>query len=91
MGYLPLHWHIFIISCSSFAHALGFLESLDDFYLLSSGLVMLQTTNNVFNSSLYKLVVPESLLAWQRVRVANFMAHGGKEWADTLSQYNSGK
>ncbi|XP_072043162.1 phospholipase B-like 1, partial [Amphiura filiformis] len=74
----------------SFSSYPGFLESLDDFYLLSSGLVMLQTTNNMFNNTLYKLVVPESLLAWQRVRVANFMAHSGQEWADALAKYNSG-
>ena len=68
----------------------GFLVSLDDFYLLSSGLVMLQTTNSMFNTSLYELVKPQSLLAWQRVRVANHMAHSGKEWADAVSRYNSG-
>lgn len=68
----------------------GFLESLDDFYMLSSQMVMLQTTNNVFDMSLYKLVTSKSLLAWQRVRVANMMAHTGKEWATTLAQQNSG-
>ena len=68
----------------------GFLESLDDFYLLSSQLVMLQTTNNVFDTSLYKQVKPESLLAWQRVRAANMMAHNGQEWYKAVSQYNSG-
>lgn len=70
---------------------LGFLESLDDFYILSSGLVLLQTTNNVYNRTLLKLVVPETLLAWQRVRVANMMAEGGKDWAEIFSKYNSGK
>ncbi|XP_072044453.1 phospholipase B-like 1 [Amphiura filiformis] len=75
---------------TSFSSYPGILESIDDFYLLSSGLVMLQTTNNMYNNTLYKLVVPESLLAWQRVRVANFMAHSGKEWADVLAKYNSG-
>ena len=51
---------------------------------------MLQTTNNVFNTSLLKYVTPESLLAWHRVRLANLMAHNGKEWADVYKQYNSG-
>ena len=69
----------------------GFLESLDDFYHLGSGMVMLQTTNNVFNASLYQYVHTESLLAWQRVRVANMMAHNGQEWAATLGKYNSGE
>lgn len=52
---------------------------------------MLQTTNNVFNQTLYKLVQPQSLLAWQRVRVANMMASSGKQWADVFSLYNSGE
>uniref|UniRef100_H2ZST5 Phospholipase B-like n=1 Tax=Latimeria chalumnae TaxID=7897 RepID=H2ZST5_LATCH len=70
--------------------ALGALESLDDFYLLSSNLVVLQTTNLVFNETLFKSVTPKSLLAWQRVRVANMMANSGKSWAQTFASYNSG-
>ncbi|XP_046581881.1 phospholipase B-like 1 [Haliotis rubra] len=74
----------------SFSSYPGFLESLDDFYLLGSQMVMLQTTNNVFNKTLFSAVKPNSLLAWQRVRVANMMANSGKEWATALSRYNSG-
>ena len=51
---------------------------------------MVQTTNNVFNTSLYKYVSTESLLAWHRVRLANLMAHSGEEWAEVYEQYNSG-
>lgn len=69
----------------------GFLVSLDDFYLLGSGLMMTQTTNNVFNSSLFDTVTPSSLLAWQRVRLAHSLAHSGEEWAQTFSKYNSGE
>jgi len=69
---------------------LGYLESLDDFYQLSSGLVMLQTTNSIFNTDLYDLVKPQSLFAWQRVRVANMMAHSGQEWYSVVRMYNSG-
>lgn len=64
--------------------------SLDDFYILGSGLVMLQTTNSVFNASLQKQVVPESLFAWQRVRLANMMADSGKSWAQIFEKENSG-
>lgn len=67
------------------------MVSLDDFYILGSGLVMLQTTNSVFNETLLKQVVPESLFAWQRVRIANMMAEDGKTWAETFSRCNSGK
>ncbi|XP_002752163.2 phospholipase B-like 1 [Callithrix jacchus] len=74
----------------SFSSYPGFLVSLDDFYILSSGLVMLQTTNSVYNKTLLEQVIPETLMAWQRVRVANMMADSGKKWADIFSKYNSG-
>ena len=54
-------------------------------------MVMIQTTNDVFNNSLYKFVSSNSLLAWHRVRLANLMAHSGKEWSDVYKQYNSGR
>lgn len=75
---------------ASFSSYPGFLMSLDDFYILGSGLVMLQTTNSVFNTSLLKQVVPESLYAWQRVRIANMMADSGKSWAQIFEKENSG-
>ncbi|TDH02607.1 hypothetical protein EPR50_G00154580 [Perca flavescens] len=74
----------------SFSSYPGFLVSLDDFYLLGSGLMMTQTTNNVFNSSLFDKITPNSLLSWQRVRLAHSLAHTGEEWAKTFSMYNSG-
>lgn len=55
----------------------GFLTSLDDFYLLGSGLLMTQTTNSVFNTSLFTLITPHSLLAWQRVRLAHTLGSSG--------------
>ncbi|XP_065910196.1 phospholipase B-like 1 [Dysidea avara] len=74
----------------SFSSYPAYLSSLDDFYLMDSGLMMLQTTNGVFNHSIYSLVTYNSLLAWQRVRLANWLATSGKEWAYYVSQYNSG-
>ncbi|KAL6103320.1 plbd1 [Pungitius sinensis] len=74
----------------SFSSYPGFLVSLDDFYLLGSGLMMTQTTNNVFNTSLFGTITPNSLLAWQRVRLAHSLAKTGEEWAKTFSMHNSG-
>jgi len=79
-----------VAQTQSFSSYAGYLESLDDFYVMSSGLVMLQTTINCLNHSLYDNVSSESLLAWQRVRVANQMAKNGKEWADYSMRQNSG-
>jgi len=74
----------------SFSSYPGFLESLDDFYLMGNGLVMIQTTNAVFNQTLYDLVVPESVLAWQRVRVASLIATDAKDWHTRMATHNSG-
>ena len=52
--------------------------------------MVLETTNQIYNHELFNLVKPQSLFAWQRVRVANMMAHSGYEWYKTIRMYNSG-
>ena len=74
----------------SFSSYPGFLESLDDFYLLESGLTWTQTSNGVINQTIYEHVQPESLLAWQRVRIASAMASDGEEWFQIFSRNHSG-
>ena len=54
----------------SFASYPGELSSDDDFYLMNSGLAVLQTTNNILNTSLYDALTPQSVVNWQRVRYA---------------------
>lgn len=49
-----------------------------------------ETTNNIFNRSLYSMVTPESLFAWHRVRNANLLAGNGSQWTDILAYANSG-
>ncbi|XP_041943888.1 phospholipase B-like 1 [Alosa sapidissima] len=90
------HWDFNVQEAStatgkmSFSSYPGFLVSLDDFYLLGSGLIMTQTTNNVFNATLFSLIKPNTLFAWQRVRLAHALAHTGEEWATLFSKHNSG-
>mmetsp|Transcript_36111 Transcript_36111/g.93933 ORF Transcript_36111/g.93933 Transcript_36111/m.93933 type:complete len:509 (-) Transcript_36111:694-2220(-) len=74
----------------SFSSYPGCLESIDDFYIIGEHMAMIQTTNNVFNTSLYDNVKPESLLAWHRVRLSSWMAKSGKEWAEIFARHNSG-
>lgn len=74
----------------SFSSYPGFLISVDDFYMLGSRMVMLQTTNNIFNTSLYAQVTPQTLPAWYRVRAANHLATSGDDWATVVSKHNSG-
>ena len=50
----------------------------------------METTNSVFNMSLYQYVTTETVLYWIRNIVANRMASTGKAWVDIFSMYNSG-
>jgi hypothetical protein len=68
----------------------GELFSDDDFYLLSSGLMVLETTNHIYVGDVYKPMQPHCVLSWQRIRLANWMAATGEEWVDVFGRFNSG-
>ena len=51
---------------------------------------MLQTTNPIYNDQLYVNATYEALLAWHRVRLANWLADNGEDWAGYIKEYNSG-
>lgn len=74
----------------SFSSYPGFLSSLDDFYIMDSKMMMLQTTNPILNHALYNQATTQSLLAWHRVRLANWLASNGCDWAEYIKEYNSG-
>jgi len=65
--------------------------SSDDFYILDSGLVLLETTINILNEKLYVHSDPRSTVAaWIRNVVANRLASTGQEWTALFGHYNSG-
>jgi len=67
------------------------LQSTDDFYITTQKLFVAETTNDVFNNSLYvDFISPQSVPDWIRVIISNRMASSGEEWANTYSQHNSG-
>ena len=69
------------------------LSSVDDFFVLNSpraNLAVTETTNSLYNVRLLDLVVPESLLSWQRATAANFLAKSGSEWPTLFARYASG-
>ncbi|XP_050409470.2 putative phospholipase B-like 2 [Patella vulgata] len=69
----------------------GALTSGDDYYLLSSGMVSMETTIGNSNSDLWRFVQPTvSVLEGVRSVVANRIAKSGMEWASTFATYNSG-
>jgi len=68
----------------------GQISSGDDYYLTSANLEIMETTNEIFDNSLYKNVVPQSLLYWIRITVATRVATTGQEFSQTFAKYNSG-
>ena len=90
----PLHDASIKAHKVSFSSYPGMLESLDDFYMMDSGLAMVQTTNSMMNTTLYDVdnnTSPRtSVLAWQRVRVASLLAGNGPEWHANMGTMNSG-
>jgi hypothetical protein len=69
----------------------GVIYSIDDYYLLSSGLVVLETSIGNYNPDLWKFVVADKIVfEFIRNTVANRMAHNGKEWTQIFSAHNSG-
>ncbi|NXK48824.1 PLBLB protein, partial [Chauna torquata] len=69
----------------------GTIFSGDDFYILSSGLVTLETTIGNSNEALWKYLQPQgSVLEWLRNIVANRLARSGSEWATVFRRFNSG-
>ncbi|XP_061842417.1 putative phospholipase B-like 2 [Nerophis lumbriciformis] len=69
----------------------GSIFSGDDFYILSSGLVTLETTIGNSNPALWKFVQPKgTVMEWLRNIVANRLAVTAKGWAELFSKYNSG-
>merc|ERR1719198_2645344 len=68
----------------------GSLYSADDFYVLDTGLVVLETTLNNHNESLWWNVRPESMFTWVRTMVANRLTTSGSDWTEMMIRHNSG-
>ncbi|KAL5516228.1 hypothetical protein EMCRGX_G001509 [Ephydatia muelleri] len=75
---------------TSFSGYPGLLSSTDDYYVMDSGLIVIETTNDILNNTLFEAVTPKALLSWHRMRLANWLATGGEQWAGYFSEYNSG-
>jgi len=74
----------------TFSSNAGLLLSMDDFWIMNSGLVVIETTLHTWNTTLYDLYcTPESVLSWIRVSAVNLIAHNGKEWVKYFNVANS--
>lgn len=68
----------------------GSILSGDDFYILSSGLVTMETTIGNSNPKLWSYISPHTVMEWSRNIVANRLAKDGHDWCTIFEQHNSG-
>eukprot|EP00928_Gymnodinium_smaydae_P033273 TRINITY_DN23875_c0_g2_i2.p1 TRINITY_DN23875_c0_g2~~TRINITY_DN23875_c0_g2_i2.p1 ORF type:complete len:585 (+),score=99.11 TRINITY_DN23875_c0_g2_i2:92-1846(+) len=68
----------------------GFLSSIDDFFLTSNGLAVMETTNGIKDNKLLNDISSESVLSWIRTLVACSLATTAPAWATLFSIANSG-
>jgi len=68
----------------------GAINSIDDFYVTSQDLYVTETTLSIFDTDLYNILTPKSLLTWHRTMIANRLADNGKTWTEIFSKHNSG-
>ncbi|KAI6660986.1 hypothetical protein LOD99_13709 [Oopsacas minuta] len=68
----------------------GVIHSIDDFYVINSGLAVMETTNTIYNGELWKFVEQESIMEFSRVMIANRLAESAEDWVEIYSRYNSG-
>ena len=68
----------------------GSISSVDDWYISTHGLVIIETSLTIFNSSLFDGIVPQSLPAWLRSVVAARISRNGQQWTEYYKIHHSG-
>eukprot|EP00769_Ergobibamus_cyprinoides_P004525 gnl/Ergobibamus_cyprinoides/716.p1 GENE.gnl/Ergobibamus_cyprinoides/716~~gnl/Ergobibamus_cyprinoides/716.p1 ORF type:complete len:453 (-),score=201.32 gnl/Ergobibamus_cyprinoides/716:195-1397(-) len=68
----------------------GLLYSFDDFYTNDREIVVFETTNDVFDMSLYDSVTSDAAFTFLRAAIAIRMASTGPEFVEAFTQSNSG-
>lgn len=53
-------------------------------------LMVMETTLSCYNSSLSSLIVPQSMLFWQRMMISNWFSESATDWTLFFGKYNSG-
>ena len=74
----------------TFSSRPGDFSSKDSYYILSSGLKIIETSFLNYNKDNYKELNPKALPSWIRVNIASTLAKNGAEWIDYYAKYNSG-
>lgn len=53
-------------------------------------MIVTETSNTVYDASLFHLATNQAALSWHRVRIANMLAEDGASWAEYIGTHNSG-
>jgi len=80
-------------STITFSSYPGTLTSTDDFYLLNRKIVVLETTLEMLDRSLYETKIPqaeEHVPNYIRISVANRLSSSGREWTEIFRLNNGG-
>ncbi len=68
----------------------GCINSIDDFYITSRELVVLETTNPILNGKYFEKMNPKAALTWHRTMISNILSSSGEEWIKYFTTENSG-
>lgn len=74
----------------TFSSRPGDIISKDDFYVLSSGLKVLETSFANYNKDNYLELKPRTVPSWLRANIANNLARNAEEWVEYFSKEQSG-
>ena len=77
----------------SFTSYNGLIFSQDDWYMTGSRLAVMETTNSVFNDSLFTEILapnPNVVSSFLRVMIANYLATSSPNWVEIFVTHNSG-
>lgn len=74
----------------NFSSRPGDLNSKDDYYALSSNLVIIESSFSNYNHGLYSKIKEKSLPTWIRANLANRLAENGFNWGEVFCKNNSG-
>lgn len=66
------------------------LNSKDDYYTLTNNMVVMETSLNIWDLSIYKNLRTTTIPKWIRVNIANKLAENNLEWIELFFKYNSG-
>lgn len=74
----------------AFSSRPGDLISKDDFYVLSSGIIVMETSLSNMNSNNYLDLKPRTVPCWLRQTIANNLAKTATEWTNYFLRERSG-